>query len=132
MWVTTIFAIALIGLVLLFGLKALELSRGAQTPLIHVRRVGDPIVVEGWTKSRNHGRRIVFSVLRACVLWLRSAIQHIESFFHNTLHAIASQLNRYLRAKRIHIRREGEVSAHLKTVLARVEKDSEKKELLLF
>ena len=124
MWSTIIFAIALFGLVLLFGLKAFELAKGVHTPLIHVRKVGDPIIIHGWTKSRHHSRKIAFSVLHACVLWARSAIQQTESFFHNGLHTIAARLNRYLRAKRVNIGRESEVSAHLKTVLEKEERHS--------
>ncbi len=124
MWPTIVFGVSLVGLVLLFGFKTLELSRNTRTPLHRVRQVGDPILTEGWAYYSARFRKATFTGLRVCTLWLKSAIHKTETTFDITVHAIAARLNRYLRTRRLHIRHGSEVSAHLKTVLEKTEKNT--------
>lgn len=126
MWPTAVFGVSFLGLVLLFSLKALELHLNKRTPLHHVRRIGDPILIAGWTYYSTRFRKAAFTGLRVCILWLRSAIHKTETTFDSTVHAIAGHLNRYLRTRRLHIRHGSEVSAHLKTVLEKTEEDTER------
>lgn len=127
---TAVFGISLLGLVLLFGFKAFELSRNARTPLHHIRRVGDPLLTERWVYYRTRFRTAAFIGLRVCMLWLRSAIHRTETTFDITVHAITARLNRYLRTRRLHIRHGSEVSAHLKEVLEKTEKETIKSDPL--
>ncbi len=118
----SVFGVSLFGLVALFVCKILELSRNVRTPLSALRRVGDPILIEGWLYYSNRFRKFTFVIVRAFVLWLSAVIRKTEAFFDSMMHTIAVRLNRYLRAKRQSLRTGKEVSAHLKTVLERTEK----------
>lgn len=130
LWSTAVFGISLLGLISLFGLKSLELTKDTKTPLHHIRRVGDPILTEGWAYYRARGRKLAFTSLRIGIIWLRTAIHKTVATFDASVHALASQLNRYLRTRRLHIRNGGGVSTHLKTVLEKTEQKAEEADSL--
>lgn len=121
---TTVFGLSLIGLVVLFACKSLELSRNAKTPLESIRRIGDPVLVNSWAYVSIRCRRLMFMTLHLSILGLRSAIQKTEATFDATVHVIATRLNRYLRTRRLHRHHGSEVSTHLKTVLEKTEQKS--------
>ncbi len=126
MWFsTTILVISLVGLVALFGMKALELSRGVNTPLRKIRETGDPLLLRGWSYSSAKLRLFAFTGLRVGIISLRTAIHTAEARFDASMHAIAARLNKYLRTRRLHIRHGSEVSTHLKTVLEKTEQKAE-------
>ncbi len=121
---TTVFAIALVGLVALFWCKTLELNQGSRTPLQSLRRIGDPILVESWAYYSARCKKAMFKGLYVSILGIRSGIQKVEATFDATVHVVATRLNRYLRMRRLHMRHGGEVSTHLKTVLEKTERNA--------
>ncbi|HBV00881.1 MAG TPA: hypothetical protein DEF00_00610 [Candidatus Taylorbacteria bacterium] len=121
---TAVFAISLLGLLALFGFKMLELNWNTKTPLTPLRRVADPILTHGWVYCRDRLRKAVSAGFHASVIWVSTTVRKIEVAFYATVHGITARLNRYLRTRRLHIRHGNEVSAHLKTVLEKTEKDS--------
>ena len=129
-WSTAVFGASLLGLITLFGLKSLELTRDTKTPLHHIRRIGDPILTEGWAHYRARGRKLAFTGLRIGIIWLRTAIHKTIATFDSIVHALASHLNRYLRTRRLHIRHGSGVSTHLKTVLEKTEQKAEESDPL--
>lgn len=120
-----LFSISLFGLAAIFGCKLLELGGNTRTPLTTLRRVGDPLLVEGWEHLRERVKKTARAGLRAAILWIAATARKTQVAFDTTVHGIAARLNRYLRTRRLHLRRNGEVSAHLKTVLEKTEKDVE-------
>ena len=125
MFTTTVFTVSLFGLAALFGFKAFELSRNAKTPLTTLRRIVDPSLIRGLSYCRNSFRKVLSTGLHLLLHWVGALVRRIEVAFYTTIHTIAARLNRFLRAKRLHIRNGGDVSAHLKTVLEKTEKDKE-------
>ena len=121
----SVFAVSLFGLAAIAGCKILELGGKVRTPLTLLRRVGDPMLTEGWAKYRAQAREAIRSGFRASVLSVAATARKAEIAFYATVHAIAARLNRYLRARRLHKRIGGEVSAHLKTVLEKTQKNTE-------
>lgn len=118
-----LFSISLFGLAAVFGCKLLELGGNVRTPLTVLRRVGDPLLTEGWGHLRERLKETARAGLRAAVLSVARAARKAQVAFDTTVHGIAARLNRYLRTRRLHMRHNGEVSAHLKTVLEKTEKD---------
>lgn len=118
-----LFSISFLGLAAIFGCKLLELGGNVRTPLTALRRVGDPLLMESWEHLRERLKEAARAGLRAAILSVARAAHKTQVAFDTTVHAIAARLNRYLRTRRLHIRRNGEVSAHLKTVLEKTEKD---------
>lgn len=125
MFSTVVFAVSLLGLLALFGFKTLELRRNTKTPLTALRRVADPILTEGLVYCRVRLRTIMSVGLHVSALWLRTSVRKSEIAFYASVHGITARLNRYLRTRRLHIRRGSEVSAHLKTVLGKADKNKE-------
>lgn len=121
-----VFGVSLFGLVVLFWCKTLEVGRGARTPLTVLRRVGDPILTETWVYYRARFRKLAFASLRVFLLWISAVIHKIEAMFYVVVHSIATHLNWYLRTRRHHMRRGGEVSAHLKTVLEKTKGNTDR------
>lgn len=117
-----VFGISLAGLLAVVGCKALELSGRARTPLSALRRVGDPLLMESWKHLRERVKEAARAGLRAAILSIARAAHRTQVVFDTTVHAIASRLNRYLRTRRLPMRHNGGVSAHLKTVLEKTEK----------
>lgn len=114
---TFIFAIALLGLVVLFGLKSFELARNVRTPLHHIRRVGDPLVQSSWTTCSRSCRTFSLHAAHTSTVWTTTTLHKTHLFFDGLMHRIAARLNRYLRGRRFEVRHNGTVSSHLKTVL---------------
>lgn len=122
--IITVFLVSLLGLAALFVCKTLELGRNIRTPLTALRRVGDPMLTEGWTQFSTRFKTAARAGLHASILWVGTAARKAEIAFDVTVHAIAARLNRYLRTRRFRMRHGSEVSAHLKTVLEKTEKDT--------
>lgn len=121
---TALFGLSLLGLVALFGCKVLELTRDVRTPLAHVRRIGDPLVNDGWFRCAALCRNLSLTALQASANWLKTAARKARSSFDVTLHALTARLNRYLRGRRIEMRINGEPSVRLKTVLQKTEEST--------
>lgn len=118
---TAVFAIALLGLIVLFGLKAFELARNVKTPLHHIRRVGDPLVESSFASCNRACRSFFLSTVQMCTAWTKTNLHKTHLWFDERMHALAARLNRYLRGRRVQTRQNGNVSLHLKTVLEKTE-----------
>ncbi|MDO8594019.1 MAG: hypothetical protein Q7R93_00700 [bacterium] len=123
MWSTALFSLSLLGLIILFVCKALELSRGVTMPLERLRGVGDPIVERWWFYATTRSRTFLTGLLALCARKIKTMLQKAELHFDATVHKITIRLNRYLRGKRQSTQsRPEDVSKHLKTVLEKTEK----------
>lgn len=112
-----IFGVSLLGLIALFGCKALELSGNVRTPLTRIRRVGDPLVSSGLLRCTVLCRTLSFAALQTSANWLQTTVRKTRISVDVALHALTARLNRYLRGRRVEMRVNGEPSARLKTVL---------------
>lgn len=121
MFSSILFGISLVGLIALFALKSLELSRNTRTPLSYVRRLGDSLIQDVSARCRITCQTFSLKALRACVGWTENFLREARSSFDAALHACAARLNRYLRGRRIERRTNGEPSARLKTVLQKTD-----------
>ena len=119
MWINVvIFAIALIALVLLFSLKALE-SRGRRIPsLVRLRREGDLFVTERCVHYHRHARRTGEAFLKNSWLWCKETVEEIETSLLSGTHRVTTRLHVYLMNRRTKALGKSEhVSTHLKNVL---------------
>ena len=125
MFSATIFGISLLGLVTLFALKSLELTRNVQTPLSYIRRAFDPLVYNGWITCKQTLRYLSVTIISLSVIWLKTTLRNTHHFFDVLVHSLAIRLNRYLRGRRTQVRQgTADVSVHLKNVLEKTEGDS--------
>lgn len=125
MFSATVFGISLLGLVTIFALKIIELTRGVRTPLSYVRSACDPLVYNGWITCKQTLRHLLVTITHLSVIWSKNALHNTHLFFDALMHSLAIRLNRYLRGRRTQVRQgEGDVSAHLKTVLEKTKEDS--------
>jgi hypothetical protein len=112
-----VFTLSLLGLILLFGLKVLELSWNARTPLHQVRRIGDPLVCNSWAICSRVCKMFALHATHTSTVWTATTLRKTHLFFDELMHKVATRLNRYLRGRRMEIRGSGTVSPKLKTVL---------------
>ncbi len=123
-----IFAIALLALLSLFILKAIERRGKVVAPLARFRTVGDPFieksVVEYGKMLRQKGKDAHVGALR----WGKERLTELETVSVKKSHALVYRLHRYLMQRQQKLSRNAEhVSAHLKEV--NVSKDVEQKEI---
>ncbi|HCB35801.1 MAG: hypothetical protein A2W52_01410 [Candidatus Taylorbacteria bacterium RIFCSPHIGHO2_02_49_25] len=123
---TTVFAVSFLGLLALLGCKILELNRGVQTPLTRFRSAVDPLLARCLAYCRLNVRMAVSAGFHASLRSVRTSSIKIRTVFDATMHTVAARLNRYLRTRRLHLRHGNEVSAHLKTVLEKEDKNNKR------